>query len=80
MLVALQGDFPGRPANHASFAASAQSCSVDTRTVHKLKFEPPKMRGVAVVMLGSMLWGVSLFAAQGTQDAPAPDHERSSRR
>ena len=29
--------------------------------------------GVALVMLGSMLWGVSLCAAQGTQDAPSPD-------
>ena len=40
--------------------------------MHKVEFEPPKMRCVAVVMLGSMLWGVSLFAAQGTQEAPAP--------
>ena len=31
------------------------------------------MRRVAVVMLGSMLWGVSLCAAQGTQEAPSPD-------
>jgi len=29
--------------------------------------------GVALVMLGSLLWGVSLCAAQGTQDAPSPD-------
>ncbi len=43
------------------------------KQMHKVEFEPPKMRGVAVVMLGSMLWGVSLFAAQGTQEAPLPD-------
>jgi len=43
------------------------------KQMHKVTFEPPKMRCVAVVMLGSMLWGVSLLAAQGTQEAPAPD-------
>ena len=31
------------------------------------------MRRVAMVMLGSVLWGVSLCAAQDTQDAPSPD-------
>ena len=41
--------------------------------MHRIEFEPPKMRRVAVVMLGSMLWGVSLCAAQGTQEAPSPD-------
>ena len=41
--------------------------------MHSIEFEPPKMRRVAVVMLGSMLWGVSLCAAQGTQEAPSPD-------
>ena len=41
--------------------------------MHSIEFEPPKMRRVAVVMLGSLLWGVSLGAAQGTQEAPAPD-------
>ena len=41
--------------------------------MHTIEFEPPKLRRVAVVMLGSMLWGVSLCAAQGTQDAPPPD-------
>ena len=43
------------------------------RQTPKVEFEPPKMRRVAVVMLGSMLWGVSLCAAQGTQEAPLPD-------
>jgi hypothetical protein len=41
--------------------------------MHTIEFEPPKMRCVAVVMLGSMFWGVSLCAAQGTQEAPLPD-------
>ncbi len=39
--------------------------------MHKLKFEPPKMRGVVAVMLGTMIWGTSPVAAQGTQDAQA---------
>ena len=41
--------------------------------MHSIEFEPPKMGRVAMVMLGSMLWGVSLCAAQGTQEAPSPD-------
>ena len=41
--------------------------------MHSIEFEPPRMRRVAVVMLGSMLWGVSLCAAQGTQEASSPD-------
>jgi Domain of unknown function (DUF3943) len=41
--------------------------------MHKVEFESPKMSCVAVVMLGSMLWGASLFAAQGTQEAPLSD-------
>ena len=40
--------------------------------MHKAKFGRPKMRGVTVVMLGTMFWGTSLFAAQGPQDAQAP--------
>jgi len=40
--------------------------------MHKAKFERPKMRGATVVMLGTMFWGTSLCAAQGTQDAQAP--------
>src|SRR5688572_15792485 len=40
--------------------------------MYKAKFEPPKMWGVAVVVLGTMLWGTSLCAAQG-QDAQTPD-------
>ena len=31
------------------------------------------MRAVALVWLGSMLWGVSLCVAQGAQEAPPPD-------
>ena len=38
-----------------------------------IEFEPHKVRRVAAVMLGSMLWGVSLCAAQGTQVAASPD-------
>jgi hypothetical protein len=38
-----------------------------------IEFEPRRLRGVVVVMLGSMLWGVALCAAQGTQEAPSPD-------
>ena len=40
--------------------------------MHKVAFEAPRMRRVAVVMLGSMLWGVSLFA-QATPEATASD-------
>src|SRR6185436_6056643 len=43
------------------------------RQMPKVEFAPPRMRCVAVVMLGSMLWGVSLVAAQGPQEAPLPD-------
>ena len=39
--------------------------------VHRIEFGPLKMRRVAVVMLGSLLWGVSLGAAQETQEAAA---------
>ncbi len=39
--------------------------------MHSTEFDP-KMRRVAAVILGSMLWSVSLWA-QGTQDAPFPD-------
>jgi hypothetical protein len=41
--------------------------------MHSIEFEPPKMRRVVAVMLGSLLWGVSLGAAQGTQEAPPPE-------
>ena len=37
------------------------------------KFGPPKMRRVAVVLLGSMFWGASVCAAQGTQEASSAD-------
>jgi len=43
------------------------------RQMPKVEFALPRMRCVAVVMLGSMLWGVSLVAAQGPQEAPVPD-------
>jgi len=46
--------------------------------MHSIEFDPPKMRRVAVVMLGSMFWGVSLCAAQGIQDAASPDTNRPS--
>jgi hypothetical protein len=38
-----------------------------------VEVQPLKMRRVALVMLGSMLWGVSLCAAQVTQEAPPSD-------
>jgi Domain of unknown function (DUF3943) len=38
-----------------------------------IEFDPPKMRRVAVVVLGSMLWGISLCAAQGMQEASSPN-------
>ena len=41
--------------------------------VQRIEFEPRRVRRVAVVMCGSMLWGASLFAAQGTQETPPPD-------
>src|SRR4051794_17131748 len=37
------------------------------------EFEPRRLRRVAVVMLASTLWGVSLCGAQGTQEAAPPD-------
>jgi Domain of unknown function (DUF3943) len=41
--------------------------------MHSIEFEAPKKRRVAVVMLGSLIWGVSLCGAQGTQEASSPD-------
>ena len=41
-----------------------------------IEFEPPSVRRVAVAVLGSILWGVSLCAAQGTPVAPSPDAHR----
>ena len=41
--------------------------------MQSIEIEPLKMRRVALVMLGSMLWGASLCAAQGTHEAPSPD-------
>ena len=41
--------------------------------MQRIEFEPRRLRRVAVVTLGSMLWGVALCAAQGTQEAPSPD-------
>src|SRR5678815_1726747 len=41
--------------------------------MHNIEFEPRKMKRVAIVLLGSMLWGVSLCSAQGTPEAPDPD-------
>ncbi len=41
--------------------------------MHKVEFERAKVRRVAAVLLGSMLWGVSLFAAQAAQEAAPPD-------
>ncbi len=40
--------------------------------MQRIEFELRKLC-VAVVMLGSMLWGVSLVAAEGTQEASSPD-------
>ena len=37
------------------------------------KFGPRKTRRVAVVLLGSMFWGASVCAAQGTQEASSAD-------
>jgi hypothetical protein len=41
--------------------------------MHNIELGPPRMRRVAVVMLGSMFWGASLCAAQGTQEASSTD-------
>src|SRR5215203_68355 len=41
--------------------------------MQRIEFEPRRLRRVAVVMLGSMLWGVALCTAQGTQEARSPD-------
>jgi Domain of unknown function (DUF3943) len=39
--------------------------------MHNVRFEPPRMRRVAIAMLGTLLSAVSLCAAQGTQE-PSP--------
>ena len=41
--------------------------------MQRIEFEPGMLTRVAFVMLGSMLWGASLFAAQATQEATPPD-------
>jgi hypothetical protein len=41
--------------------------------MHNIEFGPARMRRVAIVLLGSLLWGVSLCAAQRTPEALDPD-------
>ena len=46
---------------------------VNKTNMPSIEFEPPGWGVWAVVVLGSLLWGVSLCAAQGTPVAPSPD-------
>src|SRR5512132_3887406 len=48
--------------------------------MHNIECKPRRTSHVAIVLVGSMLWGVSLCAAQGTPEAADPDADAAPMR